>query len=101
MHSKENYLYATLLALTEEQSEAISQLTQGNLGWWGKGRVQARGAKICGLIEKIIAYKTSQGSMNCSEEIMKDLQGIKSGKFPKSYSEACFRTLESYTSIYF
>ena len=100
MDSKESYLYGTLLALADEQSVAISKLTQGSLGWWGKSRIQARGEKICDFIKKIIEYKTSQGSKNCSEEIRTDLEEIKSGNFPKSYSEACFRILGSYTSSY-
>ncbi|MDB3993868.1 helicase associated domain-containing protein [Gammaproteobacteria bacterium] len=100
MGSKEVYLYGTLLALADEQSDAISKLTQGGLGWWEKNRIQARGEKICGFIEKILEYKASRGSKNCSEEVKTDLEKIKLGNFPKNYSEACYRTLGSYTSTY-
>jgi hypothetical protein len=98
MDNQELYLYGTLLALAEEQSVAMSKLARRELGWWGKGRIQSRGREIGKFLQKISNHKTSKGSNNCSEDIRSDLAEIRSGNFPKNYSEEIFETLESYTA---
>ena len=96
MDNKELYLYGTLMALAQEQQEAISQLTSGTLGFFGKSRIQSRGREIGKLAAKIVKYKNQLGKQNANESILADLESIKNGNFPKKYSENIVDMVKNY-----
>lgn len=96
MDSEELYLYGTLMALAEEQQEAINKLVAGSLGFFGKSRMQGRGREIGKFFSKIASHKTKAGIRNVNESILLDLESIKSGNFPKTYSDDVFKMLENY-----
>jgi len=96
MDSEELYLYGTLMALAEEQQEAINKLVAGSLGFFGKSRMQSRGREIGKFIFKIANHKTKVGIQNVNESILLDLESIKSGNFPKKYSDDVVDMVKNY-----
>jgi len=96
MDNKELYLYGTLMALAQEQHEAIGQLTSGTLGFFGKSRIQSRGREIGKFVAKIASYKSQQGNQNINESILADLESIKNGNFPKKYAEDVVDKVKNY-----
>ena len=96
MDTKELYLYGTLLALAQEQKEAITKLASGSLGFFGKSRIQSRGRVIGKFIFKIVNHKNKVGIQNPNENILADLELIKSGAFPKSYSDDVIDMVKNY-----
>ena len=96
MNNKELYLYGTLLALAQEQDEAISKLVSNELGWFGKNRIQARGREIGKFVTKIAKEKHSRGIVDIKTSILEDLTKIKNGDFPKQYKENVVDTIKNY-----
>ena len=70
--NKEHYLYGTLLALLEDQFEAIGKLSKKQLGVWGKYRIQPRGREIGNFVQKIQNHKLNKGVRGINESIIKD-----------------------------
>lgn len=96
MDNEELYLYGALLALAQDQQEAITKLTSGSLGFFGKSRIQSRGREIGKFISKIENHKKKGGIKNLNENILADLELIKSGAFPKSYSNDVIDMIKNY-----
>tara|TARA_B110000196_G_scaffold45524_1_gene35886 strand:+ start:643 stop:936 length:294 start_codon:yes stop_codon:yes gene_type:complete len=96
MDNEELYLYGALLALAQDQQEAITKLTSGSLGFFGKSRIQSRGREIGKFISKIENHKKKVGIKNLNENILADLELIKSGAFPKSYSNDVIDMIKNY-----
>lgn len=98
MDTKELYLFGVLLALADEQSEAISKHAKGKLGWWGKSRIIPRGREIHKGIMMIIEHKTSKGLDGTAsiQNLVEDIIEIKKGNFPKKYPEDCFEILQNH-----
>ena len=113
LKNKELYLYGTLLALSEEQAQAINDLANGKIGWFGKTRIAARGEKITSFINELIKYKKRYPDKELSEipaeirslsalpemiAVIVDLQNIKfkNSNFDKFYPNTTWTTLESY-----
>ena len=96
MNKKELYLYGTLLALAEEQNEAISKLVSNELGWFGKNRIQGRGREIGKFVTKIAKEKQSRGIGDIKTSILEDLTKIKNGDFPKKYKESDVDMIKNY-----
>ena len=99
MDHKEHYLYGTLMALAQDQQDAINKLTTGTLGFFGKSRIQSRGREIGKFITKISNHKNKQGIQNIYQSIQEDLNSIKNKDFPfdkKEYSDGAFDTLKTY-----
>ena len=94
--NKEHYLYGTLLALLEDQLEAIGKLTRKQLSLWGKYRIQPRGREIGNFVQKIQNHKINKGVRDINESIIKDLQLISEGYFPKVYSEEFISECKQY-----
>ena len=98
----ELYLYGTLLALTEEQSVAISKSIKGNLGRFGKSRIVSRGRKIGEIYENVIRHKQTKSSLESKtlESIVSDLEAIMDGSsnLHKTYDQSIWTTLEPYVS---
>ena len=102
MDHKEHYLYGTLMALAQDQNDAIKKLTTGTLGFFGKSRIQNRGREIGKFITKISNHKNKQGIQNIYESIQEDLNSIKNKDFPfdkKEYLEGAFDTLQTYLDV--
>ena len=61
LSSTEFYHYGKLLALAQEQEEAIEKLARGELGWWGRNRMapraEAMNASLNKITQKKIAYE--------------------------------------------
>ena len=74
MDHKEHYLYGTLMALAQDQNDAIKKLTTGTLGFLGKSRIQNRGREIGKFVTKISNHKNKQGIQNIYESIQEDLK---------------------------
>ncbi len=74
--NKEIYLYGTFFALVKEQLGAIDRAADGRLGWWGKGRVNARNQAMGKFVKKILKYKLSKGSADPMAEFLHDLEFI-------------------------
>lgn len=99
MDHKEHYLYGTLMALAQDQKDAINKLTTGTLGFFGKSRIQSRGREIGKFITKISNHKNKQGIQNIYQSIQEDLNSIKNKDFPfdqKEYTDGAFDTLKIY-----
>jgi hypothetical protein len=99
MDHKEHYLYGTLMALAQDQKDAINKLTSGTLGFFGKSRIQSRGREIGKFITKISKHKNTLGIQNTHESVLTDLSSIKNKDFPfdkKEYSNETFDTLKIY-----
>ena len=98
--NKELYLYGTLVALFEEQVEAIDKLTDGRLGMWGKSRLGARNREIDKILDKILAHKRTKlgTSFDASSELQHDLESIRTGALGRRYSDGSLRFFESLLS---
>ena len=96
MDTEELYLYGALLALAQDQQEAITKLTLGSLGFFGKSRIQSRGREIGKFISKIANHKKRVGIQNLNENILADLELIKSGALHKSYSDDVIDMVKNY-----
>lgn len=101
MTNSELYLYGTLLALAQEQSEAIGKLTTGGLGFFGKSRIQSRGREIGKFVDKIAKAKSKQGHFDrdgIAAEIRQDLQSVQNGERPEfpTYSQEIFDMIGNY-----
>lgn len=96
MDSEETYLYGSLMALAQEQEEAIKKLVEGSLGFFGKSRIQSRGRAIGKFLNKIENYKIKVGIKNIRESIDSDLEQIKRGNFPKIYSQETIDLIKNY-----
>tara|TARA_Y100000994_G_scaffold131754_1_gene107971 strand:+ start:290 stop:583 length:294 start_codon:yes stop_codon:yes gene_type:complete len=96
MDNKELYLYGTLMALAQEQQDAISKLVTGSLGFFGKSRMQSRGREIGKSVEKVIQHKVRQGISNPQKSIINDLKSIENGNFSKKYSQAVIDMIKNY-----
>ena len=96
MDTEELYLYGALLALAQDQQEAITKLTSGSLGFFGKSRIQSRGREIGKFISKIATHKKRVGIPALTEPILTDLELIKSGALHKSYSDDVIDMVKNY-----
>ena len=77
MDKKETYLYGTLLALIQDNLEALEKHQQGKLGIWGRARASSRNSAIDKFIQKIIDYKSKCGRENPVDEMVRDLSDIR------------------------
>ena len=96
MDTEELYLYGALLGLAQDQQEAITKLTSGSLGFFGKSRIQSRGREIGKFVSKIANHKKSVGIQNLNENILADLELIKNGVLHKSYSDDVIDMIKNY-----
>jgi len=93
---KETYQYGVLMALSEEQSEAIDRLIGGSLGWWGRARIDSRVKKMLSLLEDLISGKNCATRSIAIAYIKADLVSIADhGLGDEFYSEGAFTSLES------
>ena len=76
LDKKETYLYGTLLALAQEQLDAIEKKIQGRLGFWGKSRMSARNHELTKFLLKIIEHKVGKGSVDPLSSLVDDLELI-------------------------
>ena len=92
----ETYQYGFLMALAEEQSEAMDKLINRSLGWWGRSRIEGRVNKMVSLLNDLIVGKQLSTRDEAISQVRADLQSIKhnglSGEF---YSIGAFMSLES------
>jgi hypothetical protein len=110
---KEIYLYGTLLALAEEQGNALLKLQNQNLGFFGKSRLESRLKEIEKFFNKLIESKKKnpnselqeipieiRANSNAAEmiAILSDLQHIKyrNSNLQKVYSSEAWNALESF-----
>ena len=77
MDKKETYLYGTLLALIQDNLEALEKHQQGKLGIWGRARASSRNSAIDKFIQKIIDYKSKCGHENPIDEMVRDLSDMR------------------------
>ena len=77
LDKKETYLWGTLLALVKEQLEALNKAASGSLGFWGKGRIQARNKAMEKFIKKLIEYKVSRFGEDTMDALLRDIEFIK------------------------
>ena len=96
MNNKEIYLYGTVLALAEEQENAIKQLALGKLGFFGKSRIQSRGREIDKFLEKIKLNKKQLGVIDINESIISDLESIRLGKLQRMYASDVIEMVRAY-----
>ena len=73
---KETYLYGTLLALVQEQLDAIDKRVSGRLGFWGRSRMSARNQTMMKFLRKIITHKISTGAIDPLTSVAIDLECI-------------------------
>ena len=96
MDNKELYLYGTLLALAQDQHDAICKLAIGELGFFAKSRIQSRGREIGKFISKIASHKVENGYANINQNILNDLELVRNGNFPKHYSDDILDMVKNY-----
>ena len=76
---KEIYLYGTLLALAEEQGNALLKLQNQNLGFFGKSRLESRLKEIEKFFNKLIESKKKNPNSELQEipiEIRANFNGL-------------------------
>ncbi|MFC1600812.1 hypothetical protein ACFL34_00490 [Candidatus Sumerlaeota bacterium] len=78
MTSKETYEYGTLLALIRDQNKAIQKQANGELGWWGRGRIRPRGLTMVKFAFNIFRSKAERlpNLDAVNESIVSDLKII-------------------------
>lgn len=93
---QELYRYGFLMALGEEQSDAINKLINRDLGWWGRARLHSRVTKMLSLFEDLVRDKPQRFRSAAIEEIRADLISIRHhGLVGEFYSDGAHSSVES------
>ena len=93
---QEIYRYGFLMALAEEQSEAINKLLNRDLGWWGRARLHSRVTKMLSLLEDLVRDKPQRIRSLAIGEIRADLISISHhGLLGEFYSDGAHSAVES------
>jgi hypothetical protein len=93
---QELYRYGLLMALAEEQSEAINKLLNRDLGWWGRTRIHSRVTKMLSLLDDLVRDKPQRLRSLAIEEIRADLISIDHhGLVGEFYSDGARSAVES------
>lgn len=71
----EVYLYGTLFALVAEQLTAIESHVEGQLGFFGRMRLQSRTGTITNFVAKLVQHK-QDGDGDALQQIWDDLERI-------------------------
>lgn len=93
---QELYRYGFLMALGEEQSDAINKLINRDLGWWGRARLHSRVTKMLSLFEDLVRDKPQRLRSAAIGEIRADLISIRHhGLVGEFYSDGAHSAVES------
>lgn len=93
---QELYRYGVLMALGEEQSDAINKLISRDLGWWGRARLHSRVTKMLSLFEDLVRDKPQRLRSVAIGELRADLSSIRyHGLVGEFYSDGAHSAVES------
>lgn len=91
MDPKETYLYGILFVLVKDQLAAKEKQMAGNLGMWGKSRLNSRNKEIEKIIFHLFDKKNSLGE-EILPEVLADLEYIETE--PNRWAEVTAEELE-------